>query len=76
MTAEDVETCLLMVPELSERWGLERPTAWEENRKTARWAKKHGTLVKPFKPIKVAGADMQSKVLKFLREASWSAAPR
>ncbi len=68
VTAEDVETCLLMVPELSERWALERQAAWEENRRTARWAKKHGTLVKPFKPIKVAGADMQSKVLKFLRE--------
>ena len=35
---------------------------------TVRWAKKHGTLVKPFKPIKVAGPDMQAKVLKFIRE--------
>lgn len=68
VTSEDIEGCLLMVPELSEKWALERLAAWEDNRKTARWAKKHGTLVKPFKPIKVAGADMQAKVLKFLRE--------
>ena len=68
VTAEDVEGCLLQVPELSEKWALERQAAWEENRKTARWAKKHGTLAKPFKPVRVAGSDMQSKVLKFLRE--------
>lgn len=68
ITAEDVEDCLLKIPELSERWALERQAAWEENRKTARWAKKHGTLVKPFKPIKIAGSDMQAKVLKFIRE--------
>lgn len=68
VTAEDIEGCLLMVPDLSEKWALERRAAWEENRKTVRWAKKHGTLVKPYKPIRVAGADMQSKVLKFLRE--------
>ena len=47
---------------------LERQAAWKENRKAARWAKKHGTLAKPFKPVRVAGSDMQSKVLKFLRE--------
>ncbi len=68
VTAEDIEGCLLKVPELSEKWALERQAAWEENRKTARWVKKHGTLAKPFKPIKVAGPDMQSKILKFLRE--------
>lgn len=68
VTSEDVECCILKVPELSEKWALERQAAWEENRKTARWAKKHGTLAKPFKPIKVAGPDMQAKVLKFLRE--------
>ncbi len=68
VTAEDVERCLLMVPELSEKWALERQAAWKENRKTARWVKKHGTLAKPFQPIRVAGPDMQSKVLKFLRE--------
>lgn len=68
VTAEDIEGCILKVPELSEKWALERRAAWEENRKTARWAKKHGTLVKPFKPIKVAGPGMQAKVLKFLRE--------
>ena len=68
VTAEDVEECLLKVPELSEKWALERQAAWEENRKTARWAKKHGTLAKPFKPVRVAGPDMQSKVLKFIRE--------
>lgn len=68
VTAENIEECLLRVPELSEAWALERQAAWEENRKTVRWAKKHGTLVKPFKPVRVAGPDMQSKILKFLRE--------
>lgn len=68
VTSEDIEGCLLKVPELSEQWALERQAAWEKNRKTARWAKKHETLVKPLKPIKVAGPDMQAKVLKFLRE--------
>lgn len=42
---------------------LERQAAWEESRKTARWVKKRGTLAKPFKPIKVAGPDMQAKLL-------------
>ncbi|WP_251212581.1 hypothetical protein [Adlercreutzia murintestinalis] len=37
VTAEDVEECLLKVPELSEKWALERQAAWEENRKTARY---------------------------------------
>ena len=68
VTAEDIEGCLLKIPELSEKWALERQAAWEENRKTARWVRKHGTLAKPFKPIKVAGSDMQAKILKFLRE--------
>ena len=68
VTAENIEECLLRVPELSEKWALERQAAWEENRKTVRWAKKHGTLKKPFKPIRIAGPDMQSKILKFLRE--------
>lgn len=68
VTAEDIERCLLKVPELSKKWALERRAHQEENRKTARWAKKHGTLKKPYKPIKVAGPDMQSKILKFLRE--------
>lgn len=68
VTAEDIERCLLKVPELSKKWALERRAQQEENRKTVRWAKKHGTLNKPYKPIKVAGPDMQSKILKFLRE--------
>ena len=68
VTAEDIERCLLKVPELSKKWALERRAHQEENRKTARWAKRHGTLKKPYKPIKVAGPDMQSKILKFLRE--------
>lgn len=68
VTSDDVEECLLKVPELSEKWALERQKAWEENRKTAEWAKRHGTLVKPFKPIRVAGPDKQAKILKFLRE--------
>ena len=68
VTAENIEECLLRVPELSEKWALERQAAWEESRKTVRWAKKHGTLKKPFKPIRIAGPDMQSKILKFLRE--------
>lgn len=68
VTADDIEDCLLKVPELSERWALERRKAWEENRKTAEWAKRHKTLAKPFKPVKVAGPDKQAKILKFLRE--------
>lgn len=68
VTSEDIEQCILKVPELSEKWALERRAAWEENRKTVKWAKKHGTLAKPYKPIRVAGPDTQSKVLKFLRE--------
>lgn len=68
VSAENIEECLLNVPKLSEQWALERRTQQEENRKTVRWAKKHGSLVKPLKPIKVAGPDMQAKVLKFLRE--------
>lgn len=68
VTAEDVEYCLLQVPELSRKWALERRAARKDNRETARWAKKHTTLVKPFKPLKVAGPDLQSKVLKFIRE--------
>lgn len=68
VTSDDIEDCLLKVPELSEKWALERQKAWEENRKTAEWAKKHGTLAKPFKPVKVAGPDKQAKILKFLRE--------
>lgn len=68
VTAEDIERCLLKVPELSKKRALERRAHQEENRKTARWAKRHGTLKKPYKPIKVAGPDMQSKILKFLRE--------
>ncbi|NPD30914.1 hypothetical protein HLV37_03360 [Eggerthellaceae bacterium zg-1084] len=47
---------------------LECQAAWEENRKTARWARKYGMLVKPFKPIKVAGPDIPSKIIRFLRE--------
>lgn len=65
VTAEDIEGCILKVPELSEKWALERRAAWEENRKTARWAKKHGTLVKPFKPIKVAGPGMRQRCSSF-----------
>ena len=68
VTSENVEECLLKVPELSEKWALERRRAWEENRKTAKWAKRHPTLAKPYKPIKVAGPDKQAKILKFLRE--------
>lgn len=68
VTSDDIEDCLLKVPELSKKWALERQKAWEENRRIAEWAKKHGTLAKPFKPIKVAGPDKQAKILKFLRE--------
>lgn len=68
VTAEDVEYCLLQVPELSRKWALERRAQREENRNTKRWTKRHPTLVKPFKPLKVAGPDLQSKVLKFIRE--------
>lgn len=69
LTPQDIEECLLMVPQLSERWALERQHALEENRKTAKWIRKNGSNARPLKPIKVAGPDKQHKVLKFLREA-------
>lgn len=69
LTAQDIERCLLMVPELSERWALERQREREENRKTAKWVRKNGANARPLKPIRVAGPDKQHKVLKFLREA-------
>lgn len=68
VTAENIEGCLLKVPELSKQWALARRAQQEENRRTKRWAKKHTTLVKPFKPLKIAGPDLQAKVLKFIRE--------
>ena len=68
VTSDDIEECLLKVPELSEKWALEQRRAREENRKTAEWARKHATHAKPFKPIKVAGPDKQAKILKLLRE--------
>ena len=69
LTSDDVERAVLAVPSISERWAIERRQAREKNRRTADWAKRHKTLVKPFKEIKVAGPDTQHKVLKFLREA-------
>lgn len=35
VTAEDIERCLLKVPELSKKWALERRARQEENRKTS-----------------------------------------
>ena len=68
LKSEDVECCLLEIPRLSEKWGLEKMKEREENRKTAYWVKKHGRRVKPLQKPKVAGPDMQAKVLKFIRE--------
>lgn len=68
VTSDDVEGCLIAIPQLSRQWGQERIKRLEENRRTATWAKKKRTLVTPLKEPPVAGSDMQAKVLKFLRE--------
>lgn len=68
LTTRDVEVCLLAVPDLSRKWAEEKRAAREENRKQADWCKKHHKRMKPLAPIRVAGPDLQSKILKFLRE--------
>lgn len=68
LTSRDVEACLLTVPDLSRKWAEEKRAAREENRKKADWCKRHHRRMKPLAPIRVAGPDLQSKILKFLRE--------
>lgn len=68
LTSRDVEECLLAVPDLSRKWAEEKRAEREENRKEADWCKKHHKRMKPLAPIRTAGQDLQSKILKFLRE--------
>lgn len=68
LTPEDVERCVLAVPRISRERALERRAAQEENRKRLRREGSHRAK-KPYGPLRVAGPDMQHKVLKFLREA-------
>lgn len=68
LTSEDIEFCLLQVPKLSEKWAKEKRAALEANRKTADWCKRSHKKLKPLAPIRVAGPDLQAKVLKFIRE--------
>lgn len=67
VTPDDIEGCLVEIPHLSRIWAQQRIQEWEQNRKTAKWAKKKA-LAKPLKEPRIAGSDMQAKVLKFLRE--------
>lgn len=66
LTAFDIESCILDIPRLSEKWALERRHKQEEKRAQQKWKGKRET--KPLAPIKVAGPDMQYKVLKFIKE--------
>lgn len=68
LTASDIEECLLSVPELSRKWAEERRAEREANRREADWCKKAHRSLKPLAPIRVAGPDLQSKILKFIRE--------
>ena len=68
LTAEDIEFCLLQVPKLSEKWAKEKRAAQEANRLTADWCKRSHRKLKPLAPVRVAGPDLQAKVLKFIRE--------
>lgn len=68
VTASDIENCLLAVPDLSRKWAEEKRAAREENRKAADWCKRSHRSLKPLAPIRVAGPDLQSKILKFVRE--------
>lgn len=68
LTSADIEFCVLQVPILSEKWAKEKRAAREANRKAADWCKRSHRKLKPLAPIRVAGPDLQAKVLKFLRE--------
>lgn len=68
VTPDDIESCLIAIPQLSRQWTQERVEAWEENRKTAKWAQEKKTLVEAFQEPRVAGSGTQAKTLKFLRE--------
>lgn len=68
ITPDDIEGCLIEIPHLSRIWAQERVKEWEQNRQIAKWAQDKKTLAKPFKEPRIAGSDMQAKVLKFLRE--------
>lgn len=67
LTADDVERCLLAVPRLSEEWAAEHRRRLEENR-ARKWREGNHRRQKPFGPLRVAGPQMQNKVLKFVRE--------
>ena len=68
LTSSDIENCLLAVPDLSRQWAEEKRAVQEENRKAADWCKRSHRSLKPLAPIRVAGPDLQSKILKFVRE--------
>ncbi|MFR5092780.1 MAG: hypothetical protein ACLTDR_13035 [Adlercreutzia equolifaciens] len=67
LTAMDVERCLLQVPEISRRWANERVEEWKETR-ARRCARGNRRKKKPLGSPRVAGPDMQHKILKFCRE--------
>lgn len=67
LSSEDVERCVLAVPRLSKEWALEKRREYEENRRRLEREGNHRKK-KPFGPLRVGGADLQHKVLKFLRE--------
>lgn len=67
MTAMDVERCLLQVPEISRRWANERVEEWKRKREQA-VREGNRRKKKPLGSPRVAGPDMQHKILKFCRE--------
>lgn len=67
LTAEDVERAVLAVPRLSEEWALARREEQKKKRAETPYEKSH-RKPKEYAEIRVAGASMQHKVLKFIRE--------
>ena len=67
LTSADIERCVLEVPTLSEKWALELRAKREAKRGTG-YNPRMKRTPKPLAPIKVAGPDLQFKILKFLRE--------
>ena len=67
LTAMDVERCLLQVPEISRRWANERVEEWKRKREQA-VREGNRRKKKPLGSPRVAGPDMQHKILKFCRE--------
>lgn len=67
LTAADIERCLLQVPDISRRWADARVREWKQRREQlAREGDRRKK--KPLAPARVAGPDMQYKILKFCRE--------